>query len=133
MHSDIFCSSPLVVFFSLHYTSFFPYISSFTLSFFLSAPTFIRVFLTTYRSFTHPAELLALLIKRYEIPEPPPVGKDLIAIERGQTIVRDDLKRYRKEFSHPIQLRCVYHYILYNSDTYSSVALVNHIFECCLY
>lgn len=64
-------------------------------------PTFIRVFLTTYRSFSNPVELLDLLIERYDIPEPTTIanGSD------KPVVTREELKRFRKEYSHPIQLR----------------------------
>lgn len=72
----------------------------FPIYFFLD-PTFIRVFLTTYRSFSNPVELLDLLIERYDIPEPTTIanGSD------KPVVTREELKRFRKEYSHPIQLR----------------------------
>ncbi|XP_071800444.1 son of sevenless homolog 2-like [Asterias amurensis] len=68
-------------------------------------PSFVRTFLTTYRSFCKPQELLSLLIDRFEIQDPPPTEEDRIAMDRGATVVREDLKRFRKEYAQPIQLR----------------------------
>ncbi|XP_041468105.1 son of sevenless homolog 2-like isoform X1 [Lytechinus variegatus] len=68
-------------------------------------PSFVRTFLTTYRSFCKPQELLSLLFKRFEIPDPPPTEEDQAAIDRGVSVVREDLKRFRKEYAQPIQLR----------------------------
>lgn len=68
-------------------------------------PTFVRTFLTTYRSFCKPTELLGYLIQRFEIPEPPPSEQDELAMARGEPVVREDLKRFRKEYAQPVQLR----------------------------
>ncbi|XP_072171544.1 son of sevenless homolog 2-like [Diadema setosum] len=68
-------------------------------------PSFVRTFLTTYRSFCKPQDLLSLLIKRFEIPDPPPTEEDQAALDRGVSVVREDLKRFRKEYAQPIQLR----------------------------
>ncbi|XP_078671748.1 son of sevenless homolog 2-like isoform X2 [Branchiostoma floridae x Branchiostoma belcheri] len=68
-------------------------------------PTFVRTFLTTYRSISNPCELLDLLIERFEIPDPPPTPEDQAAIDRGEVVVREDLKRFRKEYAQPVQLR----------------------------
>lgn len=68
-------------------------------------PTFVRTFLTTYRSFCKPRELLDYLIQRFVIPEPPPSEHDELAKARGETVLREDLKRFRKEYAQPVQLR----------------------------
>ncbi|XP_022105287.1 son of sevenless homolog 1-like isoform X2 [Acanthaster planci] len=68
-------------------------------------PSFVRTFLTTYRSFCKPQELLSLLIDRFEIQDPEPTEEDRIALDRGAIVVREDLKRFRKEYAQPIQLR----------------------------
>lgn len=68
-------------------------------------PNFVRTFLTTYRSFCKPQELLSLLIERFEIPEPEPTEADRLAIEKGEQPVSADLKRFRKEYVQPVQLR----------------------------
>uniref|UniRef100_A0A8D2PZ83 SOS Ras/Rho guanine nucleotide exchange factor 2 n=1 Tax=Zosterops lateralis melanops TaxID=1220523 RepID=A0A8D2PZ83_ZOSLA len=70
-------------------------------------PNFVRTFLTTYRSFCKPQELLSLLIERFEIPEPEPTEADRLAIEKGEQPISADLKRFRKEYVQPVQLRCV--------------------------
>lgn len=68
-------------------------------------PNFVRTFLTTYRSFCRPQELLSLLIERFEIPEPEPTEADRIAIENGDQPLSAELKRFRKEYIQPVQLR----------------------------
>ncbi|CAI5764878.1 son of sevenless homolog 2 isoform X1 [Podarcis lilfordi] len=68
-------------------------------------PNFVRTFLTTYRSFCKPQELLALLTERFEIPEPEPTEADRLAIEKGEQPISADLKRFRKEYVQPVQLR----------------------------
>uniref|UniRef100_A0A2K6MLL3 SOS Ras/Rho guanine nucleotide exchange factor 2 n=1 Tax=Rhinopithecus bieti TaxID=61621 RepID=A0A2K6MLL3_RHIBE len=68
-------------------------------------PNFVRTFLTTYRSFCKPQELLSLLIERFEIPEPEPTDADKLAIEKGEQPISADLKRFRKEYVQPVQLR----------------------------
>uniref|UniRef100_A0A6Q2Y8L9 Son of sevenless homolog 1 (Drosophila) n=1 Tax=Esox lucius TaxID=8010 RepID=A0A6Q2Y8L9_ESOLU len=68
-------------------------------------PNFVRTFLTTYRSFCKPQELLGLLMERFEIPEPKPTEADQMAIENGDQPLSAELKRFRKEFVQPVQLR----------------------------
>ncbi|XP_029450228.1 son of sevenless homolog 1 isoform X2 [Rhinatrema bivittatum] len=68
-------------------------------------PNFVRTFLTTYRSFCKPQELLNLLIERFEIPEPEPTEADRIAMENGDQPLSAELKRFRKEYVQPVQLR----------------------------
>ncbi|XP_064427079.1 son of sevenless homolog 2 isoform X5 [Mirounga angustirostris] len=68
-------------------------------------PNFVRTFLTTYRSFCKPQELLSLLIERFEIPEPEPTEADKLAVEKGEQPISADLKRFRKEYVQPVQLR----------------------------
>ncbi|XP_072565562.1 son of sevenless homolog 1-like isoform X1 [Paramormyrops kingsleyae] len=68
-------------------------------------PNFVRTFLTTYRSFCKPQELLTLLMERFEIPEPQPTEADQMAIENGDQPLSADLKRFRKEYVQPVQLR----------------------------
>uniref|UniRef100_A0A668RG88 Son of sevenless homolog 1 (Drosophila) n=1 Tax=Oreochromis aureus TaxID=47969 RepID=A0A668RG88_OREAU len=66
-------------------------------------PNFVRTFLTTYRSFCKPRELLDLLIERFEIPEPKPA--DANQTEGGEQPPSAEVKRFRKEFVQPVQLR----------------------------
>uniref|UniRef100_A0A8C2QWP1 Son of sevenless homolog 2 n=1 Tax=Capra hircus TaxID=9925 RepID=A0A8C2QWP1_CAPHI len=68
-------------------------------------PNFVRTFLTTYRSFCKPQELLSLLTERFEIPEPEPTEADKLALEKGEQPISTDLKRFRKEYVQPVQLR----------------------------
>ncbi|KAM9294164.1 son of sevenless homolog 2 isoform 2-T2 [Gastrophryne carolinensis] len=68
-------------------------------------PNFVRTFLTTYRSFCKPQELLSLLIERFEIPDPEPTAADKLAMEKGEQPISANLKRFRKEYVQPVQLR----------------------------
>lgn len=73
-------------------------------------PMLVRTFLTTFRSFCQPQELLDLLIERFDIPEPLVLlgsdeDLDLIERENLKNCVREDLKRFRKEYSQPVQFR----------------------------
>lgn len=77
-------------------------------------PMFVRTFLTTYRSFCSPQELLELLIERYSIPEPNLVyeyGNDketgLETDKIHKSSQREDWKRYKKEYMQPIQFRVI--------------------------
>jgi son of sevenless-like protein len=82
-------------------------------------PAFVRTFLTTFRSFCSPQELLQLLIERFDIPDPSLVyetstnDKDsssamAILDERlHKSIQREDWKRYRKEYVQPVQFRVI--------------------------
>lgn len=44
---------------------------------------------------------------RFEIPEPEPTEADRLAIEKGEQPISADLKRFRKEYVQPVQLRSV--------------------------
>ena len=96
-----------------------------------ATPMFMKTFLTTYRSFSSPTgmtsklkevsvititcffaiiELLDLLIERFHIPDPELSDKS----EDGDSDVTDkfckmryaqDIKRFRKEYSQPVQFR----------------------------
>lgn len=70
---------------------------------------FVRTFLTTYRSFCNPQELLDLLVERFNIPEPQLFYDDnKDSSESDKTIKnsqREDWKRFRKEYCQPVQFR----------------------------
>ncbi|XP_069035902.1 son of sevenless homolog 1 isoform X2 [Lepisosteus oculatus] len=68
-------------------------------------PNFVRTFLTTYRSFCKPQELLTLLIERFEIPETRPMETDQFTMENGDQPLSAEHKRFRKEYVQPVQLR----------------------------
>nr|XP_050847424.1 protein son of sevenless isoform X6 [Vespula vulgaris] len=68
-------------------------------------PAFVRTFLTTFRSFCSPQELLTLLIERFDIPDPSLVYGDDEKPSGCKTTAREDWKRYRKEFCQPVQFR----------------------------
>ncbi|XP_026317424.1 protein son of sevenless-like, partial [Hyposmocoma kahamanoa] len=79
----------------------------------------VRTFLTTYRSFCSPGELLDLLIERFNIPEPSEVydaPRQTDSIESlastdseklSKNTTREDWKRYRKEFQQPVKFRVI--------------------------
>lgn len=73
-------------------------------------PKFVRTFLTTYRSFCSPQQLLDLLIERFDIPDVGMEGiedVDMVADNNENLQLRDDLKRFRKEYVKPVQFRVV--------------------------
>lgn len=55
-------------------------------------PTFVRVFLTTYRSFSNPRELLEFLKERFDVPD-------------IESKAREDVKKFEKDYVKPVQLR----------------------------
>ncbi|XP_059162267.1 son of sevenless homolog 2-like [Physella acuta] len=66
-------------------------------------PRFLRTFLLTYRSFCSSRELLDLLVKRFDIPEPnfgSPTMDDNASLK-----MREDIKRFRNEYVKPVQFR----------------------------
>ncbi|XP_030627632.1 son of sevenless homolog 2 isoform X2 [Chanos chanos] len=67
-------------------------------------PNFVRTFLTTYRSFCKPQELLTLLIERIDIPEPESTEADSQALWNGDQPMAE-LQRFRREYVQPVQLR----------------------------
>ncbi|MBN3273876.1 SOS1 protein, partial [Polyodon spathula] len=81
------------------------FFSPFCVLFFFLDPNFVRTFLTTYRSFCKPQELLKLLKARFAIPEPNPTEADKAAVENGDQPLSAELKRFRKEYVQPVQLR----------------------------
>ncbi|XP_055591637.1 protein son of sevenless [Uranotaenia lowii] len=75
-------------------------------------PMFVRTFLTTFRSFCSPRELLQLLVERFDIPDPALVydstndkdlGPDTDKFHKNSQ--REDWKRYKKEYVQPVQFR----------------------------
>lgn len=50
---------------------------------------------------------MCCVFPRFEIPEPEPTEADRLAIEKGEQPISADLKRFRKEYVQPVQLRCV--------------------------
>uniref|UniRef100_A0A8B9LCS4 Son of sevenless homolog 2 (Drosophila) n=1 Tax=Astyanax mexicanus TaxID=7994 RepID=A0A8B9LCS4_ASTMX len=68
-------------------------------------PNFVRTFLTTYRSFCKPQDLLTLLIERIEIPEPEQSEEHLQALWNGDQPMAAELQRFRREYVQPVQLR----------------------------
>ncbi|KAJ6648699.1 Protein son of sevenless [Pseudolycoriella hygida] len=73
-------------------------------------PMFVRTFLTTYRSFCSPQELLELLIERFDVPDPSLVyeqvaDKDIETDKINKSLQREDWKRYKKEYVQPVQFR----------------------------
>ncbi|KAH8410197.1 hypothetical protein KR009_008114 [Drosophila setifemur] len=77
-------------------------------------PTFVRTFLTTYRYFCSPQQLLQLLVERFNIPDPSLVYQDAAISGTGgigggdkehKNSQREDWKRYRKEYVQPVQFR----------------------------
>jgi len=75
-----------------------------------ATPIFMKTFLTTYRSFSNPMELLELLIERFHIPEPEFTNPDQDAESNSgeksnKMRVAQDIKRFRKEYLQPVQFR----------------------------
>ncbi|XP_062851740.1 son of sevenless homolog 2 isoform X2 [Trichomycterus rosablanca] len=68
-------------------------------------PNFVRTFLTTYRSFCKPQDLLTLLIERIEIPEPEQSEAELESMWNGDQPMAAELQRFRREYVQPVQLR----------------------------
>ncbi|OQR69311.1 son of sevenless2-like [Tropilaelaps mercedesae] len=65
-------------------------------------PSFVRTFLTTFRSFCQPRDLLELLVERYDIPDHPEHADEQ---ETGSIEQQQMAKRFRKEYQQPVQVR----------------------------
>ncbi|XP_022178820.1 protein son of sevenless-like [Myzus persicae] len=82
-------------------------------------PKFIKTFLTIYRSFCTPHDLMDLLIERYNIPEP-------FGITMNSVNLQDETKRFKKEYLVPVKFRVlnvfrhwvIYHYYDYQCYPY---------------
>ncbi|KAL5007967.1 hypothetical protein ScPMuIL_013548 [Solemya velum] len=71
-------------------------------------PNFVRTFLTTFRSFCSPQELLDLLIERFNIADPIELVHNAdIDCPRDNLQCQNNLKRFRKEYVKPVQFRVV--------------------------
>lgn len=72
---------------------------------------FVRTFLTTYRSFCWPHELLSLVIERFNIPDASLVYEMVEDLEtdkiHNKNLQREDEKRYKKGYVQPVQFRVV--------------------------
>ena len=74
-------------------------------------PTFVRTFLTTYRSFSKPEELLDLLILRFHIPDPD-LSSDVDDVEfRRDPVMMKAYKQFKATYVSPIQLRSAVMYL----------------------
>lgn len=65
-----------------------------------------------WKNFSHFA-----FIFRFEIPEPEPTEADKLAVEKGEQPISADLKRFRKEYVQPVQLRFglnIFFYVPFN-------------------
>ncbi|XP_065184257.1 son of sevenless homolog 1-like [Sycon ciliatum] len=67
-------------------------------------PGFVRIFLTTYRSFCDPPKFLSLLVERFRIPDPPTTKEEEEVFMAGGKS-RPWMKRFRTEYVQPVQLR----------------------------
>ena len=69
-------------------------------------PNFAKVFLTTYRSFCTPHQLLDLLVERFDIPEYPfSSGNESGPTLELSAVDREKAKRFRNEYMKPVQFR----------------------------
>ncbi|KAG5857837.1 hypothetical protein ANANG_G00023620 [Anguilla anguilla] len=92
-------------------------------------PNFVRTFLTTYRSFCKPQELLSLLIDRIEIPEPEPTEADQQALWNGDQPMAAELQRFRREYVQPVQLSgwVEHHFYDFENDPELRIRLEEYI------
>uniref|UniRef100_A0A0N4Z0X9 PH domain-containing protein n=1 Tax=Parastrongyloides trichosuri TaxID=131310 RepID=A0A0N4Z0X9_PARTI len=70
-------------------------------------PSFMKTFLTTYRTFCEPLELLNLLIARFNVPIPDELSiKESIENKNsGSLFIEQASNRFKKEYQRPVQMR----------------------------
>uniref|UniRef100_A0A0K0EMU4 Ras-GEF domain-containing protein n=1 Tax=Strongyloides stercoralis TaxID=6248 RepID=A0A0K0EMU4_STRER len=75
-------------------------------------PSFMKTFLTTYRSFCEPIELLNLLIQRFHVPIPNELCSNNVIDKMksnlkisGNLFIEQAYNRFKKEYQRPVQMR----------------------------